>query len=143
MPFHPAHLDLLAWRDFDRDYTRNLPTFIDQVEAFCSTSLAVTAMIDGRITACGGILDLGSGIGYAWMFGSIYLKQHAIIFIKELRGWMEATATVGNFHRLQTVCHEDDDQGKKWVEALGFIAEGTLRSYDAIKGNYIMYAITK
>lgn len=143
VPFHPAHLDLLAWREFDRDYTLHLPTFLGQVEAFCNTSLAVTVLIDGRIVACGGIFDMGSGIGYTWMFGSVYLRRHSLQFIRELEGWVEATAKVNSFHRLQTVCHVDDAQGKKWVEALDFIAEGTLRSYDALKGDYIMYAKVK
>jgi len=140
VPFHPSHLDLLKMREFDEAYTSKLPTFLEQVEAFCTQSHAVTVMYDGRVIACGGILPLGSGIGYAWMFGSVYLQRHSLWFIRELEQWLTALALTLELHRLQTVCHVDDAQGKKWVEALGFVAEGTLRSYDVHKGDYIMYS---
>lgn len=140
VPFHGAHLDLLAWREFDDAYTRKLPTFTEQVEAFCEASMAVTVVADGRILACGGVLPVGSGIGYTWMFGSVYLREHSLWFVKELHNWLAVTAQTLGLHRLQTVCHVDDAQGIKWVESLGFVAEGTLRMYDALKGDYIMYA---
>lgn len=143
IPFHVAHLDLLAWREFDREYTHKLPTFIGQVSMFCDDSMAVSAMVDGRIVACGGVFDMGGGIAYAWMFGSTYLRQHIVWYVKEVRGWLESIEQTLGLHRLQTVCHVDDAQGRKWVEALGFVAEGTLRSYDALKGDYIMYARVK
>lgn len=142
VPFHGAHLDLLAWRKFDEEYTRQLPTFNDQVEAFCEASLAVTVIAEGRILACGGVLPIGPGMAYTWMFGSVYLQAHSLWFVKELKQWFDSTIKTLNLHRLQTVCHVDDAQGIKWVESLGFVAEGTLRMYDALKGNYIMYAMT-
>jgi RimJ/RimL family protein N-acetyltransferase len=143
VPFKAAHLDLMAWRDFDATYTRTLPNFEAQVEADCEGSLAVTIIQDGRILACGGILPIGDGLGYCWLFGSTYLHLARMWFFRETLKWLHGMFETLSLHRLQTVCHVDDTQGIKWVEALGFIAEGTLKSYDAKQGDYVMYAITK
>lgn len=140
IPFKSAHLDLMAWRQFDTDYTITLPTFKQQLEAYCENSLSVTVCSGGRIMACGGILPLGGGVAYCWLFGSTYLPQCSLWFIRELIKWLRHITDDFQIHRLQTVCHVDDIQGQKWVESLGFIAEGTLRMYDANKGDYIMYA---
>lgn len=141
--FHPGHLDLLEWRPFDKDYTTQLPTFMQQVEAYCEQGFSMTMVEDGRVLACGGILPLYPGIAYAWLFGSTYLPSRAKTFTRTLQGWMDTTSDTLNLHRLQTVCHVDDVQGKKWVEMLGFIAEGTLRGYDVNQGDYVMYAKVK
>lgn len=125
------------------EYTRQLPTFMAQVEAFCTDSMAVSIMADGRLIACGGVLSIGPGIGYAWMFGSIHLRQHILWFVNELNNWLASISQTLDLHRLQTVCHVDDAQGIKWVESLGFVAEGTLKQYDAKRGDYIMYARIK
>lgn len=143
VPFKAAHLDLLAWREFDATYTRTLPNFTDQVEAYCEGSLAVTVVQDWRIMACGGILPMGDGLGYCWLFGSAHLNVARLWFFREVHKWLDAMIETLNLHRLQTVCHVNDAQGIKWVEALGFVAEGTLRSYDAMQGDYIMYARVK
>ena len=110
------------------------------MEALADGSLAVTAIANGRVLACGGILNIGPGLGYAWLFGSTYLHENLLWFTKSLRDWVGATEQILNLHRLQTVCHVADTQGINWVEHLGFVAEGTLRRYDAHQGDYIMYA---
>ena len=98
----------------------------------------LTLMIEGRIICCFGYMQLLPGVAEVWLLPSIYTKEYPIPFVREVNGYLESTAQVLNWHRIQTVT-QNIATHRKWMTALGFVEEGILKLYYE-KKDYIMSA---
>jgi hypothetical protein len=98
----------------------------------------VTLTCDGKILCCFGFITRVPGVVEVWLFPSIYVRDHSIVFVREINGYIESTAQVLNWHRVQTLT-PDNLLHRKWMRILGFVEEGTMRKYHE-KKDYIMSA---
>lgn len=136
--FHVKHLDILELQseyrpllDFDgvRFVLNNLPL---------PNADALTLMYDGRILCCFGYIQILPGVAEVWLLPSVYMSTNAVALVREVNGYLESTAEIFNWHRIQTIT-QNVGQHRRWMKVLGFIEEGCLKNYHE-KKDYIMSA---
>lgn len=99
---------------------------------------ALTLMDDGRILCCFGYIQLLPGVAEVWLLPSVYVRDSPVALVSEVKGYLESTAKVFQWHRIQTVT-QDIPYHRKWMHVLGFEEEGVLKKYFD-KQDYIMSA---
>lgn len=128
--FHPNHLDLIRLKPEYQNSVLNLESAKIALNNIPGGELgdALTLMVDGRIIACFGYFLILPGVVQVWLLPSIYLEQQSMTFVRVVRRYLEQTAEVFNWHRIQTVT-KVDDKHRKWMKVLGFEEEGVMKKY--------------
>ena len=98
----------------------------------------LTLVMDDKIVCCFGYLQLFPGVAEVWLLPSVEMRNYSLSVVREVKGYLESTAEVRGWHRIQTVTR-DIPQHRKWMEVLGFTEEGTLKQYYQ-KEDYILSA---
>lgn len=98
----------------------------------------MTLIEDGRVLCCFGYITLIPGVAEVWLFPSVYVRDHSVSFVREVKGYIESTAQVMKWHRVQTLT-QNINQHRKWMDVLGFEEEGTMKKYHEQK-DFIMSA---
>lgn len=89
---------------------------------------ALTLVIDGKVIACFGYFLILPGVVQVWLLPSIYLDQHKLTFVRIVRRYLDQTAEIFSWARIQSVT-ENDAKHRKWMKTLGFCEEGVLKKY--------------
>lgn len=92
--------------------------------------------------ACGGIFIQRHGVGEIWMLTSRELINNPVSAVKAGRYVMERADRM-NLHRVQATVFINDNRGRRYVEAFGFVFEGLLRKYGPDGSDYLLYARVK
>lgn len=136
--FHHKHLDLIELAPgFDEILNLDGVRFSLSLLPTANAD-ALTLMCDGKIICCFGYIQILPGVAEVWLFPSVYAKDRSIVLVKEVSGYLESTAKVRGWHRIQTVTQQDAGH-LKWMEVLGFCEEGVMERYFN-KKNYVMSA---
>ena len=88
---------------------------------------AVTGIKDGRVIGCGGVYNIGNGIGETWLVLDVEAEKCPIAVGMWLKEGMKIISS--NFRRLQCVVRADLTPAIKTVEFVGFDLEGKMKSY--------------
>lgn len=81
---------------------------------------ALTALEDGRVLMCGGVVPRQPGHGELWALLSADCGKH---FTFITRGVLRFIDTL-TYRRLETTCQDGFEQGRRWLEILKFRHEG-------------------
>lgn len=136
IPFRAEHM----LRFSNRDNVQQNMTMHRHKE---SLGPAYTAMHEGRIIACSGIMIIWPGVGVAWCAFSDEFPQHRIWVTGHVRRVLRDTIRIFKLHRVEAVTIADIDRNAEWIEALGFTREKdiaqkyTSDGRDAIRYEYI------
>lgn len=69
--------------------------------------------------------------------------REPIGFVRRMRQYISEMMEKHNLHRVQMAVKADYATGHKWAAAIGFKAEGVLKSYSESKEDYVMYGRVK
>lgn len=138
IPFEIEHLDLFEMRDEDKKHYGDCTP--KHFTLMSDNAVCFTAIHDGRIMVCGGIIPQTENTGYCWTFCSVYAKEEPRLVINTVRNQLEAMMQTMKMHRVETANLKDAHDHHKWCIALGFKDEGILRYYDDEKRDYIRFA---
>lgn len=136
--FNKSHLDIM---DIQEEYKpllglEGIRFIMDRLPLPGADGM--TLVCDGQILCCFGYITLIPGVAEVWLFPSVYVRSHSIAFVREVNGFIESTAKVLNWHRVQTLT-QDLPEHRKWMKILGFAEEGVMKKYHE-KKDYIMSA---
>lgn len=139
VPFAPEHLTAIAPGPFDAIAVEGLDLRA-MAASRADVGPAWSAVADGRILGCAGIVPLWRGVAAGWLFGGEELRRHPVALHRAVaRGVPQAMRGLG-LHRLQISVHENFAASLAWVERLGFVKEGAMPGYGPNGDNYIRYA---
>lgn len=110
----PGHENMLEFMS-STEYQRYLEA---QGESF-------TALEGDKILACAGLLKMWKGRAVAWAIMDKDLKKHFLSIHYAVKRFLSAT----DYRRIETHVYCDFEQGKRWIELLGFTCEGVLHKY--------------
>lgn len=97
---------------------------------------ALTYIKDDRIIFCCGLKLLRRGVAHCWVVPSVYVDKYPKSFYKEIKNLLESYAKKMNIHRVQTSV---TDEFIKWIEAIGFERESTLKQITFDKKDEYLY----
>jgi len=137
VPYHPDHLDLIEFNEWDRQVNHNEA----QIQFF-SAGPAFTLFKDDKVVAIGGVAKLWNGVGEAWALPGNGMKN-PLLFHKTILRMLDTIQEAEGFHRIQAIVFEDHPKGHKWVKALGFKSEGIMVAYGPNGENVVRYARVK
>lgn len=124
-------------RDSDKDFaTLKLP----DIEYLTSGQSIAYALIEcNKVIAIGGVRELWSKRGEAWMIASKEINNYPISISKAaLNVFCEADAK--GFKRIQCTVEQGFDSASLWIEKYGFHIECLMKSYDMNGNNHFLYA---
>lgn len=101
---------------------------------------AMTLLIDGEIVAIMGIMPLWNGVGEVTMLPSNQLYRHKKTVIRKLRSILAGLQHVG-WRRLFCNTRTDRPMHGRFMQALGFQYEGTMKQYAPDGSDRDLYAL--
>lgn len=123
VPFEPSHLRSLvlqeaqAWMgpmiggDYGDSLVRGGPCF--------------TALDDGRVLACAGVIRMWENRGQAWALMSADSGRHFVGIYRGIRRFLDMDET----RRVEATVDSNFDAGHRLMRMLGFEREGRMRAY--------------
>ena len=136
LPFDPAHALLIDLRAHEKEVLA-----LDKIEGLASLDQAavVTLICDGRILAIAGFAELWEGVIEVLIIPSIYVPRYRKSFFIQIKRYLTRLEEDLPIHRMQTASLADAATDR-WMQALGFVNEGTLVRYTRTQQNYRMWA---
>jgi len=105
---------------------------------------AFTAIVDGKVLGCAGLLLPWPGIGLAWMELSEEIGTHGRWLTLVTRRGLADLIRVYSLHRVEVVVLADSPRNQQWIEAIGFTREnGRARAYSSDRRDVIRYEWVK
>jgi len=85
---------------------------------------AFTGIVDGRVVACGGVVDRGDGSGEAWMVFDSRMKAHRLGALRAMRYVLCSLFGEGVFDRIDASVADGFACGERLAAHLGFRRAG-------------------
>jgi hypothetical protein len=142
IPAAPAHFDLLELRDQERISMEFDPQSGLKAKQLIDISIASTMIYQGTILCILGYYEIWPGVLNVWIFPSIYVVDHATVYLRTVKKYIDALFEMEHIHRIQSNAISDALHAD-WMRFLGFENEGKLRKYTADKVNYNCWAMIK
>jgi RimJ/RimL family protein N-acetyltransferase len=127
IPFKKEHWYQLRFRD-DAEALTGLPD-AEHARILAGGGPAYSAYADGTIIGMGGVFILWPGTGEAWCLVSPEIRKHGIFFTRAVKRYLDMIAKLKNLERIQAAVQVDFQVGLKFIEALGFGAEGVMEKF--------------
>lgn len=135
VPFHVSHVDLMHMREHEMFNLSDA-----QITNLANAGNGYTYMYSGRILCIAGHIKVQEGVADVYIIPSIYIPVYAKHFHKAVKVRLDELSQ--KFKRLQTASWANS-QTDKWMTALGFRWEGTLRNYAPDGSDYNMWGRVK
>lgn len=139
--FEPEHFGQFILRGYKATPIEVFPDLKKRAEELDGTA-AYTAMVDGEIIACAGVVKLWPGVGEAWMMVSGVVEKYPVFFHRTVKRILNRIQEKYQLHRIQGTVRADFEKGHHWIETLGFRCEGLQRMFGADRADHYRYART-
>lgn len=94
---------------------------------------------DGRIYGVVGGIVVRPGVASVASILTPHVYSEPVSIIRVARRMVQSVAVELNLHRLEFTGLASSTEVARWAKALGFEAEGVLKSYGSDKSDYVMY----
>jgi len=121
--FNPTHwqdIELRAWERENINY--------ESVLAVSSYGQLFTMIVDDKILAIVGYWQKWEGVFEVYVYPSIHVKDYPVFYVRRIRRYLKQIAQTFRMRRQQTISLADDETDK-WMKAVGFECEGTLKAF--------------
>ena len=135
LPYKPEHLEELLLQP-SQAYMR--PFMSDKVyqNALQIEGMAFSAIMDGKVIACAGVLPLWENRGHAWALLNDNIKTNFVSIHRATARFLDTC----RMNRIETHVDKDFGCALRWMEMLGFECEGTMRKYTSDGRDAYMFA---
>lgn len=121
VPAMPEHIEELIanLRDEDRAEVLAFGRGVEPIRGSYQAAHASHALlVDGRVVAVWGVMELVDGAAALWMHGTALLPRHGRLVLRFSRAVVEKLA--GHYRRLEVLVSSKYRQSCRWLEWLGF-----------------------
>ncbi len=137
--YEPWHMDALSMRWREEDTFKLVDRDLDKILKKTNKGCSFTGFAEDKIIGCAGILPLWDGVGHAWVVMGKDYKKHRIWIHKQVKSMFFKIAVGMGFQRVQANVQADFYDALRWIEALGFTCESTLKRYGPDGKDHYMY----
>ena len=107
------------------------------------SSVALTAVYEDLVLACGGVRDMWEGVGEAWLLLSPEAVLHRVSIVREIKKHLRDLLNRGTYHRIQAHARMDFSVAHMFLKKLDFEEEGFMTAYYPDKMDSILYSIVR
>lgn len=132
-PFIPEHWQQIELRQWERDNIN-----VESVYAVSSYGTLFTMFKGDTILALLGFWCKWEGVYEVYVYPSIHTPKYATFYVKRIRNLLRTIAKSHGMRRQQTISLADAHTDR-WMRALGFDCEGTMRQFTARKEDCRMW----
>jgi hypothetical protein len=135
VPFSQAHMHLFEAQPMqvrEQEVLRSAPDALDEL----AKGHAFTAMVDGEVIGCGGIIEWWPDRCSVWAIVGKDAGPHMRGITRMVRAVLDRYPS----RRIEATVREDFAQGKRWIRLLGFGCDGFLPAYSPLGEDVIMYS---
>jgi hypothetical protein len=138
VPFKREHLSNLALQKMQ---THMAPLLSDPAygEGLEAQPLSFTAIEDGKVYACGGLIEEWHGVARAWMLITGEMNGKFMPIHRAVKRAINANLGTA-FHRIEMSVLKHHEEGCRWANMLGFEFEGLARKYSPDGEDFYKYA---
>ena len=152
-PFEANHLKQLYFQGgglqtIQAQNTELSLEYIDQISQVYKrfAHVGFSAIHNGIVYGCGGVLRRWEGVGEAWTYISetaINNKRAMVWITRQIQAHLDGLLEDEYFHRIECNVASNHPTGIKWAERFGFTNEGLMASYGADKSDWFRFAKVK
>lgn len=141
VPFEPQHLRAVAFQAAQN----SLEGYLDMVDVsqLHVPGMAFSALEEGAVVGCGGIVELWPGVGQAWAVLSEQALANSTTLTRTVQRELDRITCSQGLSRVQATVADGHGAGARWLAFLGFELEGLLVNYGpGGQGDYWIYGRT-
>lgn len=113
-----------------------IPNLLENFEAL---GTSYTFRHEGKVYACGGVVDIWDKMGEMWLTLADDMDLPVFSVCSVMRDYVESL--IGNpYRRLQATVKVGETKAIRFIEWLGFEREGLMRQYGVEGADYYIYA---
>ena len=103
--------------------------------------IGYTALDQGAIVGCAGIVKLWPGVGEAWTVLSPAVKQRPFFLHRKVLTMLRGLIKLKEYHRVHASVNLADPIAIEWVTRLGFKQEAVLRKFSTAQEDYGVFVL--
>jgi hypothetical protein len=135
LPEHPKFLALQEAQEFAALWIAK----DEYCDGLAKAGPAYSAIADGVVVGCGGVVTKHDSVGVAWALFSSMAGPHMMRITRETRRFFDAL----DYRRIETAVERSHGIGHRWANALGFQQEGIMRAYLPDGRDAVLYSIVR
>jgi len=140
VPFHWGHAMVAELRPMDKENFDTIPNYIELLKQYGHDDLSCTAMVDGKVACCFGVVKHWPGLAEGWMMTTDKVSTNPISLTRGAIRYFDKIAIILKLKRLQLVVDCNNSFAINWANALKFTPEGVMHNYGPTGNDYVMYA---
>lgn len=133
--FKPYHIDLLLAQGVQLRQVSQVQVPASYASLARLPGPAFTGRVGDQILMCGGMIPMGPAMGVLWALLSEAAASHMLALHRGVRRFLEINPP----RRLEATVEKGFPQGCRWLELLGFKAEGEMPGYGLQGETHIRY----
>jgi|TARA_R110001592_G_scaffold211878_1_gene463974 hypothetical protein len=138
--YKPEHArDILAG-EMNKGAPKHIGQFRNFADNLNTPGTAFTALDNGYLIACAGIIPLWSGVGEAWFLASERLHDYSKPIIKAVTKDFKKIIEEHEFKRVQAAVRTDWPEAQRFSRFLGFKQEGLMEKFGPDGSDYYRVA---
>ncbi len=98
-----------------------------------------TGLVDDKIVACGGIINIWTGLAEAWLALTPLSKFHVSFVYRHVHGFLDGLIRTYSLRRIQTTVQADWLEANRFAQRLGFIQAALLEKYGINGESHYLY----
>ncbi len=143
IPFEEIHMDFIRPREYEKDMIEfmGIERYQNMVKLYACNSKAFTAINNGEVVCCGGVLKVWDRVGEVWIFCSELMDDNIFSMSRQLIKHFREE--FDEFDRVQAAIKLGFPKAIRLAECVGLEYEGTLRKFGPDGSDYAMYGRIK
>lgn len=99
---------------------------------------AYSGIANDKVLGCAGVIVEGN-VGFAWLALSDRIRQRPMMLHRAVKRGLEQVEEKLSLQRLEAQVHCEFEQGRRWVERLGFKLAGDLPNFAGSGETYLRF----
>ena len=129
VPFNFVHARFIATNEMNADIVNVKERYLKNLEQLVKPDTSWTGLIDGKIIAAGGMVELWDHVFEGWVMATADIQKHPIATARIIKKIFNKVMVKYDVHRLQTTVKADYEIGHKFAQWLGLEKEGLMKKY--------------
>lgn len=137
IPFEVSHLRLMKVQPAQQAVLQHVT---DDFLSLLENTNAFTAVVDGEVIACAGVIEYYKGRGEAWSYLSADLGSNMVAVYRAIKSYLDTV----DVRRIEITVDTDFAEGHRFAKLLGFELEAPrMKAYDMDGRDKALYARIK